>query len=291
MTRLTMVALTVMASLMALAAPEVPKAAEKALGTSYAKTSTGGKLSIRTGMVFLNGHYLKPSYRVERRGNGLFVNGRQIPGKTVDWQEFIKTQAGAKRNETVIEPVAPAPEAASEPAPEPEAPAVEESDDDISLDDLFEDNPKPKKKAAKKAAAVKKTPPAPRKPTVVVTYEFEGEFQPNEATDKLVAGLDKDRRKIENLLNAGRFVFFGDRYSQVSGDAEALIKQLPGLLKSSSSGADLFAKVRAAGIYFLSEMICADLYEHQADYIQMQQQYREWQKDRENDKLLNGGGL
>jgi len=63
----------------------VPTPALKALGAIQGKP-------IKTGWVFVNGHYLKPPYVVQRFGTALRVNGTQITGPLVPWKKFEATQ-------------------------------------------------------------------------------------------------------------------------------------------------------------------------------------------------------
>ena len=115
---------------------EVPAAANKALKAVKGK-------AIRTGMVFVNGHYVKPPYVLMRSGTALFVNyNTQITGQIVPWKTFLATQGGA------------AAAAAKPAAPAPARPAQ-------SVDDLFADAPPvaPAKTAAPaEARGMKRTP-------------------------------------------------------------------------------------------------------------------------------------
>ncbi|MBR0506844.1 MAG: hypothetical protein IJJ84_15700, partial [Kiritimatiellae bacterium] len=62
---------------------EVPAGANKALKAVKGKP-------IRSGMVFVNGHYVKPPYVLMRSGTALFVNhGIQITGQIVPWKAFL----------------------------------------------------------------------------------------------------------------------------------------------------------------------------------------------------------
>ena len=104
---------------------EVPAGANKALKAVKGKP-------IRTGMVFVNGNYVKPPYVLMRSGTALFANSRtQITGQVVPWKAFLATQGGAS-------------------APKPAAPAQPRTAQ--SVDDLFADTPPPASKPAAQAA-------------------------------------------------------------------------------------------------------------------------------------------
>ena len=165
---------------------------------------------ISTGYVFIDGKYIPPPYKVERNGLVIRVNNMQVTNPVVPWEEFVKTQDGVTVSKTMVGGgEAPAEEA---PAPEPEEENLDDWDDDdsaSSLDDLFDDDPKPK--AAKKKPVAKKKPAKPKvkKPTVQVTYTFTGEFTPNEKSKALVAKINAERTRIDAKLRAGGFYFFG----------------------------------------------------------------------------------
>ena len=44
------------------------------------------------GLVFINGKFLDPPYKVERYGTALRINGIQVTNEIVPWTEFPKTQ-------------------------------------------------------------------------------------------------------------------------------------------------------------------------------------------------------
>lgn len=281
---LVMFAIGLMGEVMAVS--PVSAEAEKVLGTEFTRTPSGGKLNISTGLVFINGRFFKPGYRVERRGNAIFINGAQVPSKGIEWTEFIKTQDGVERHEEIINP-APVTEVEAEKEVEEEVEVDVSSDDDISLDDLFDDNPKPKKE--KKVVAKKKPKRViVRKPTVVVRYSFDGEFKANEKTRQLVELINADRKRLENLLKADRFVFLGENYSQVTGEAGRLIEELPEIIERSRNGMELYRQARKAGIHYLSESICEDLMKNKASCIELQMIKRAREEEQELRELIGG---
>ena len=112
------------------AAPrKVPTAALKALKSSK------NKKAIRTGMVFMDGKFIPAPYTVERYGTALRINGVQVTGPMIAWDEFLKTQEGAKvvTNTTEI----PGEAAGAEPE-EPEETYEEDDDDEDPLAALFD---------------------------------------------------------------------------------------------------------------------------------------------------------
>lgn len=263
-------------------AMEIPKASGKALGVAKGRPFTAG-------IVFVNGRYLEPPYVVERWGNGIRINGVPVISQVVEWTEFLKTQAGLKVEKKETQPAPPPPEPEAEPEEEDE-----ELEDDINLDDLFEDNPKPKKAAPKKAAKKKSTKPKVQKPVTTVSYSLEGDFVPNDASKALLERVNKTRTDINTVLLNGGFFFFGDAYSRVSGDArttEILLEKIPDLQRkcSGANGADQFiAGIRASNLSFLTESICAELYRNRVDYLKLLKRREKLRDEKLMKKLLNG---
>ena len=264
--------LTLLLSFLAVAAPEpaakrgaafatVPKQALVEL-----KATVGKPFSV--GLVFVNGRFIDPPYTVERYGTALRINGIQVTNEIIPWTEFLKTQAGAR-----IEKVDPPPAASAH--VQVAAPAVEEPETSDSsfddLDDLFDDDPKPKKKVAAKPA-VKRAPkvaPAPQPTTTVV---FDGEFVPNDRTKAMVLRINKERTRVETVLRKGGCFFFGARYTPISVDrmpAEMFLSSIPGVMKSNAAFEPFSAAARAKGITFLSDAVLRDLFRNRLDYIRL----------------------
>ena len=156
--------LILLLSFSAVAAPE-PAAKRAAFATVPKQALVELKATVgkpfSAGLVFVNGKFLDPPYKVERYGTALRINGIQVTNEIVPWTEFLKTQPGARVEKVETPQSADAP--AAEPAPAAEEPEAEESyDSSDDIDDLFDDDPKPKKKAAKPAVAkrVFRRPPA-----------------------------------------------------------------------------------------------------------------------------------
>lgn len=257
--------------------PRPPAAAVAALNKTVGKPFSAG-------YVFIDGHYIKPPYTVERYGTVIRINGLQVTGEIVPWEEFVKTQAGVTVTKTEIPPAGG--DAAPAPEPEPE-PEVEEEEDEgeSSLDDLFDDEPKPKK-PAKKAAKRPAARPRPKRPTTVVNYSFEGSFTPNERSKALVGKINAVRTKLDSQLRAGGNFFFSARYSNVSGDAgtsRRIIEKLPDVMKRGTSREAFDQACRPAGLTFLPPALLDDLFRNRFDYLQLNerrkadQQKTQWQ--------------
>ena len=232
---------------------EVPAAANKALKAVKGK-------AIRTGMVFVNGHYVKPPYVLMRSGTAIFVNyNTQITGQVVPWKAFLATQGGA------------AAAAAKPAAPAPARPAQ-------SVDDLFADTPP--------AAPVKTAAPA------AANAAEDVDFTPNEQSKRLLKRINDRRSYLDRRLREGYVIFFGSRYAPVSVAprmARALLAMLPEAIRDADDGADLLRKLRAKGINYLSREICDELVENRTDSPQIIEHRKEMEKADELNKLLQQG--
>ena len=246
--------LAALSAVTANAFPEVPKASAKAL-----KVTRGKPFS--RGVVFVDGKYLEPPYVVERWGTGIRINSTPVTGPIVDWDEFLKTQDGVKVTKTEVAPPPPPPVAVVE-----EVTEVDDSDSS-ELDDLFDDDRKSGGKSAKRRSVVR--PVAPPKPKVVVSYSLEGEFVPNEATKELVGKINSVRTDIDRILRSGGFIFFGERYSRVTGDEPTLkrmLEALPEIQQNSVSANELRKRVTEANLVYLNATLCEELFANRADY-------------------------
>lgn len=241
--------------------PEIPRESGKALGVTKGR-------AFSEGLVFVNGKFIPPPYQVERWGTGIRINRIPVTGQVVDWTEFLKTQVGVKA-EVLTEPAGP--QAAT---PEPVSASTANDEDDISLDDLFDDNPLPKKP--------KKVKPATPKTTV--SYSFEGEFVKNEAVQTLVKKVNAARTEIDRTLRSGGFICFGDRYARIVGDARAaskLLAVLPELQMKSETSDSFRAGARAAHLVYLNEFVCDELYRNRIDYLLLQKHRQKLRQDQE----------
>ena len=232
---------------------EVPAAANKALKAVKGK-------AIRTGMVFVNGHYVKPPYVLMRSGTAIFVNyNTQITGQVVPWKAFLATQGGA------------AAAAAKPAAPAPARPAQ-------SVDDLFADTPP--------AAPVKTAAPA------AANAAEDVDFTPNEQSKRLLKRINDRRSYLDRRLREGYVIFFGSRYAPVSVAprmARALLAMLPEAIRAADDGADLLRKLRAKGVNYLNREICDELVENRTDSPQIIEHRKEMEKADELNKLLQQG--
>ncbi len=257
---------------------KVPRNALYALHEARGKPFTAGA-------VFINGKYLPPPYVVSRYGTAIVINGHQVTGQVIPWSKFrgaraaaapggaapasaAKEDTGKVEQATSLDDLfgdddadtpSAAPAAPAAPAPAPAAAADDDIDD--SLEDLFGDEPaKPKAKKARPAPAKR---PAPR---VVQEQEDEGpleKFEHTSRTRQLLETIDKQRTSIDRSLRSNHFFFFSPRYSSVGGNLRILgsmAEKLPDALKDATSAEDLFARMRKAGLGFVSMEVCTDLY-------------------------------
>jgi len=279
------------AAFLSLSAEAAAAPAATGFTTGFAKPSPAALKALKatvgkpfsSGYVFVEGKYLKPPYKVERWGTVIRVNGIQVTNEIVPWEEFIKTQDGVQVTRTS------APESASEPTAVPEPVEEEEEVDDLesSLDDLFADNPTPKKKTAKKTYR-----PKPKKPAVTVTYSFDGEFKPNEKTKSYLDRINAERTRIDRQLRAGGYYFFGSRYSAITGDAgagEHIFEKLPDMMKRFSDRGAFVSAVSSAGFSYLPQQLVYDLFRNRIDYVQLEQRRRSIQEERKWSSVLGGG--
>ena len=269
----TLVFLVAMAATGAFAFSPIPKESAKALGVTRGRPFSSG-------LVFINGKYIEPPYVVERWGTGIRINVQPVTGQVVDWNEFLKTQEGVKVAKKEMAPV---------PAAQP-APAAASSSDDIdasSLDDLFDDDPKPAKKSTSKPFANRST--APSAPKVLTTYTLAGEFKPNDASKALVKRINASRTEIDRILRSGGFICFGNGYSQVSGDKRtlaAMLEALPELEQRSGTIESFRAGVRAANLVYLNEVLCEDLFKNRIDYRKLQERRENIKSDQRWSQVL-----
>ena len=262
-----------MATTGAFAFQPIPKESAKALGVTRGKPFSAG-------MVFINGKYIEPPYVVERWGTGIRINKEPVTGQVVDWNEFLKTQEGVKvEKKTEAAPSAP--------VVQKTAPAVEVADSS-SLDDLFDDDPKPtkRKKASLTRSSSETRPPVSR---TTVSYTLDGEFKGNDASKALVGRINETRTEIDRILRSGGFVCFGDRYSRVTGDKRtlmAMLAKLPELEQRSESLDDFCAGVRSAGLVYLNEVLCEDLFRNRIDYRQLKERRERIKSDQKWSQIL-----
>jgi len=247
------------------AAPQfetVPAAANRALKAVKGKP-------IRKGLVFVNGHYVKPPYVLMRSGTALFNHSTQITGQVIPWKAFLATQGGG--GASAPRPTAPAP------APAPARSAVP------SVDDLFADDPPTPTPAA---------PPPPVAAAPVVEEPAEdAPFTPNDASRRLLKRINDQRSYLDRSLREGYMVFFGARYAPVTVTprlARELMSILPEAIRDSDDGAELFGRLRGKGITYLNREICDELIDNRPDYTQLIARRAEMVKEEEVNRLLEG---
>jgi len=262
-----MTAVLSLPSLSAFAFAPVPKESAVAL-----KVTRGKPFS--SGAVFVNGKFIEPPYVVERWGTGIRINGKQVTGQVVDWGDFIRTQKDVK---TVRKESSAATSGASQTVP-----AATADVDAGSLDDLFDDDPKPK------AKAVARKQPAAARPSV--SYELAGDFAPNEATKALLARINAFRTEIDRTLRSGGFICFGDSYAQVTGDSRTLmnlLEKLPACQRDARDLPDFCDKVRASSLVYLHESLRRDLYRNRIDYRKLQDLRTKLKRDTDVQRMLD----
>ena len=262
---------------MAAAFEAIPKESGKALGITKGKPFSSG-------LVFINGKFIDPPYVVERWGTGIRINSIPVTGQVIDWSEFVKTQDPSKLEKTVAEP------APAAPAYTPPQPVKETKSDADALDDLFDDDPAPKKTSGSGSSTYSR-PAAPSRPKPAAPkYVLSGAFVKNDASKALVKRINDLRTEIDGILRRGGFIFFGDGYSRVAGDArtaESMLESLPELMQRSKSVDELRSGIRASHMVYLNEIVSAQLFSNRVDYRRLKDRRQQIKKDREWSKLLN----
>lgn len=277
---LAMAAAAMLAAADVFAMPEVPMDSAKALGVTKGK-------AFRSGLVFINGKYLPPPYVVSRWGTGLRINNKPVTGQIINWTEFLKTQSGVKVSKSDVPAAAETPQPAEEPETEAQA---EEEDSDTSLDDLFDDDPKPKKKTVKRKPLFRK---AASKPKATVSYSLDGGFVPNDASKALLKRINAARTEIDRTLRSGGFICFGDNYQRVSGDsrtAKQLLDKIPEMQRDASSAQAFASMVRSGGMVYFTDELCYDLYRNRIDYRKLMDRREQWKKDQQMENFLKDVG-
>ena len=318
MKRLFLTGAVILAAACANAFTPIPKESAKALGATKGKP-------VKTGLVFVNGKFLRPPYVVERWGVGIRINKTPVTGQVIAWTDLLKTQDpsaitteapaegdappadGAEVGEIPPPPAdEPPAEATSEsaeadsvetmPAEPPPAPAASKDavlDDILSLDDLFDAEPaedvaaKPAPKSAPKPKAKPKAakPKAPPPPAMKLT----GKFVRNDAAKALIKKINDSRTEIDRQLRSGNLLCFGDRYTRIVGGAQAaadILKTLPEAQMKATSAADLQRMLRAARLDYLHELIIQDFYANRIDYRRLQDYRKKIREDQEMDKMI-----
>lgn len=231
----------------------VPAAARKALAGSRGRP-------IRKGLVFVNGHYLKPPYTVARYGTAIFINNVQVTDQIVPWKTFLATQKGG---------VTAAP---------PPPPPVEKKKE--TVDDLFDEGPS---EAEKKAEATAKTAAA--------ETAAADSFVANEESKALVKRINARRTAINRLLANSRICFFGSRYAPVNVPSRLgrdVLAVLPEAIREAEDAQDLAGRLRAKGYVFFNADLCKELIENRADYPALIERRTQMQQDEAVQNMLDG---
>lgn len=219
--------------------PKVPQQAMKMLKGARGKPQSSG-------LVFINGRYLKPPYVVARYGTAIYINDVQATDQVVPWRSFLATQPGYS------------------PKNPPKKPSIEAK----SLDDLFDDAPPagaPLPDSAKADAA-----------------EDEWPFTPNDRSAELLKTIDNYRTEVQRKLREGNVCFFGSCYARVVLEpriAKGLLAVLPEAMRDANDNVDLEARLRAGGVVFINRTVCQDLLDNRADYLQLQARRKELQEE------------
>jgi len=225
---------------------------------------TRSKKPSRDGFVFACGHYVKPPYKVMRKGTAIFVNSEQVTDQIVPWRSFLATQEGG------MSAPPPAPVVAAKPVKT----AAEKSEDD-----LFEEGDAPAPAAVKGTAK-----PAPVEPEPAVA------FTPNARSAALVKRVNAVRLDVDKRLRAGDILFFGKNYARVTVDARTangLLGALPDALRDANDGEDLHQRLRGR-FPFMTRALCMDLLAHRADYVALAERVKAMQDSAKLQKMLDG---
>ncbi len=235
-------------------------------GANRALKAIKGK-PIHTGLVFVNGHYVKPPYTIMRSGTALFLNyNTQITSEIVPWTKFLATQPGYEPEESESE----------EPAPAASPAAVQ------SIDDLFADNPAPLP-AAKPVARAKR---------VATVVDDNAPFEHNDKSRVLLKRINDTRSYIDRKLREGNLIFFGSRYPRVNLPpriARELMAVLPEEIRDASDGENLEARLRAKGIAYLRLEVCEDLIANRQDYLKLLDRRSGMKREYEVQSLIEQG--
>lgn len=264
---------------------------------------------IKTGVVIVNGHYIKPPYKVSRYGNVIRINDIQVTGAVVSWNAFLATQDPSRVKKTVTEPSA-APAAAAPAAEEQKEPSADIFDDDLSfsapsmaswmtistgdaLDDLFGDDEDetPSRPSRPSGGGVRRPPPPPKPPAPKVTYTLIGEFERNQKVEALARKVSEYRTKIDKHLRSGGLCIFtvGSAPKLLDArQAQEFVNVIPEILRDAKSGPDLIAKLRAKRVIYVDQSLGPLFLANRADYLQYQALREEYRRDAATRRVMGG---
>lgn len=205
---------------------KVPAQAMKVLKGAVGKPQNSG-------LVFVNGKYLRPPYRVARMGTAIYINDVQVTDQVQSWRKFLATQPGY----TGAVPAKAAGETEAK-----------------SLDELFADEQDDEQ----------------QKTDLMAEPEFP--FKANGKSTALLQEIDNFRTEIQRKLREGNAIFFGSRYARVVVEPrvlKTLLAALPESVRDADDGVDLETRVRAKGIVFLNRTLCSELVANRPDYLKL----------------------
>lgn len=182
-----------------------------------------------SGLVFANGHYIRPPYRVARMGTAIFINDIQVTDQVNSWRKFLATQPGYAGK--VVARAAEAGEAKS-------------------LDELFADEEESEAKEHEVAI-----PFAPNAKSAVLLKEI----------DSYRADIQRKLREGNFIFFGSRYA----RVIVEPRVAKSLLAVLPEAMREADDATDMEARLRAKGIVFLNRTVCSDLLEHRPDYLKL----------------------
>lgn len=246
--------------------PRPPVEAVRALALTVGKPFSAG-------YVFVNGKYLPPPYRVERYGNVIRINGVQVTGQLIPWEEFARTQKGFSiddaRSRTDM------PEAPGRQDGGGQASAKDGETDMEAVFDGLGDNDDPfavtarfrRRQSAGDSGSAAKRLQRPAEKRIV----FEGEFVHNEKTRAMVAKINAYRTKIDLKLRSGAYAFFGTQYTTTFDESAigSQMRKLPEIMRRCTEYSAFVSAVHQAGLSYLPQRIVSDLFRNRIDYANL----------------------
>ena len=213
------------AAVAAFAAPafeKVPAQAMKMLKGAVGKPQDSG-------LVFANGKYIRPPYRVARMGTAIYINDVQVTDQILSWRKFLATQPGYTGGVSK---------------------ADADSGEAKSLDELFADDEPDQRGGAE------------------VEEPFTANAK-SEALLKEVNAYRTDVQRLLREGNFVFFGSRYARVVVEPRVAKKLLAVLPEALRDADDGVDLESRLRANGIVFLNRTLCSDLVENRPDYLKL----------------------
>ena len=183
------------------------------------------------GLVFVNGRYLRPPYRVARMGTAIFINDVQVTGQLQSWRRFLATQPGYTATVGT-------------------KPAAEEGGEAKSLDELFADDDDAKKSDGESAIKFK----ANAKSAALL-----------QEIDAYRTDVQRKLREGNAIFFGSRYA----RVVVEPRVVKTLLATLPEAMRDADDGVDLESRVRAGGIVFLNRTICTELVANRPDYLKL----------------------